>query len=121
VARGTDGEGDGVVLRIESGDESVRGDRWAAALLAAAGPDPFALVERAVARAAALSGARVPPAALAEAPWAALGQCGGVRCVERPQIRHAKVPDSMREGWSTHTLPVKWIGAIALEFGAHMC
>lgn len=46
-----------MVLRIESGDEAVRGDRWAAALLAAAGPDPFALVERAVARAAALSGA----------------------------------------------------------------
>ena len=45
-----------MVLRIESGDEAVRGDRWAAALLAAAGPDPFALVERAVARAAALSG-----------------------------------------------------------------
>ncbi len=84
MARGTDGEGDGVVLRIESGDESVRGDRWAAALLAAAGPDPFALVERAVARAAALSGAQAQSSALAEAPQAAAGQRGGVRCLNRP-------------------------------------
>ncbi len=58
--RSPEGDGDDVVLRIESGDESVRGDRWAAALLAAAGPNPFALVQRAVERAAALSGA--PPA-----------------------------------------------------------
>ena len=55
--RSPEGDGDDVVLRIDSGDESVRGDRWAAALLAAAGPDPFALVQRAVERAAALSGA----------------------------------------------------------------
>lgn len=57
LARNPEGDEDDVVLRIESGDAAVRGDRWAAALLAAAGPDPFALVERAVERAAALSGA----------------------------------------------------------------
>ena len=58
TARSPEGDDDDVVLRIESGDQAVRGDRWAAALLAAAGADPFALVERAVERAAALSGAR---------------------------------------------------------------
>ena len=50
---------DDLVLRIESGDARVLGERWASSLLIAADPDPFALVERAVAAAAALSGGSV--------------------------------------------------------------
>ena len=45
-----------MVLRIESGDSSVVGQKWANALYLAADTDPFALVERAVAAAAAMSG-----------------------------------------------------------------
>lgn len=47
---------DELVLRIESGDARVLGKRWANALYLAADWDPFALVERAVAAAASLSG-----------------------------------------------------------------
>lgn len=45
-----------MVLRIESGDSNVVGQKWANALYLAADTDPFALVERAVAAAAAMSG-----------------------------------------------------------------
>ena len=45
-----------MVLRIESGDATVKGEKWANALYLAADMDPFALVERAVAAAAAMSG-----------------------------------------------------------------
>ena len=45
-----------MVLRIESGDASVVGEKWTNALYLAADSDPFALVERAVAAAAAMSG-----------------------------------------------------------------
>ena len=45
-----------MVLRIESGDAQVSGERWHNCLLLAADMDPFALVERAVAAAAAMSG-----------------------------------------------------------------
>lgn len=48
---------DEMVLRIESGDAKVLGERWQNSLLLAADMDPFALVERAVAAAAAMSGA----------------------------------------------------------------
>jgi hypothetical protein len=48
---------DEIVLRIESGDAQVLGQRWQNSLLLAADMDPFALVERAVAAAAAMSGA----------------------------------------------------------------
>lgn len=44
------------MLRIESGDAQVLGERFQNALLLAADMDPFALVERAVAAAAAMSG-----------------------------------------------------------------
>ena len=44
------------MLRIESGDAEVTGERWQNSLLLAADMDPFALVERAVAAAAAMSG-----------------------------------------------------------------
>ena len=47
---------DEIVLRIESGDAQVLGERFHNALLLAADMDPFALVERAVAAAAAMSG-----------------------------------------------------------------
>ncbi len=47
---------DEIVLRIESGDAQVSGERWHNCLLLAADMDPFALVERAVAAAAAMSG-----------------------------------------------------------------
>ena len=47
---------DEIVLRIESGDAQVLGERFQNALLLAADMDPFALVERAVAAAAAVSG-----------------------------------------------------------------
>ena len=52
---------DDLVLRIESGDARVLGERWASSLLIAADPDPFALAERAVAAAAALSGGPARP------------------------------------------------------------
>ena len=48
---------DELVLRIESGDARVLGEKWSNSLLLAADWEPFALVERAVAAAAALSGA----------------------------------------------------------------
>ncbi|CAL8470414.1 g9956 [Coccomyxa elongata] len=51
---------DEIVLRIESGDSSVKGEKWATALYIAADMDPFALVERAVAAAAAMSGGAKP-------------------------------------------------------------
>ncbi len=46
------------MLRIESGDAQVLGQRWHHSLLLAADMDPFALVEGAVAAAATMSGAR---------------------------------------------------------------
>lgn len=52
---------DEMVLRIESGDATVMGDKWANALYLAADWDPFALVERAVAAAASMSGAGPQP------------------------------------------------------------
>lgn len=47
-------------LRIESGNDDVKAERWQHALYIAAGLDPFELVERAVASAAALSGGAKP-------------------------------------------------------------
>ena len=43
-------------LRIESGDESVRANKWENALLCAAGHNPYDLVDSAVAAAAQISG-----------------------------------------------------------------
>lgn len=43
-------------LRMESGDPTVLGSKWENSLYIAAGPDPFILVEKAVAAAAQLSG-----------------------------------------------------------------
>ena len=43
-------------LRMESGDPTVLGSKWENSLYVAAGPDPFILVEKAVAAAAQLSG-----------------------------------------------------------------
>lgn len=63
---------DEIVLRIESGDPQVLGQQWRNSLLLAADMDPFALVERAVAAAAAMSGAH----AAAECP-------GGIACMTR--------------------------------------
>ena len=54
---------DELVLRVESGDARVLGEKWSNSLLLAADWEPFALVERAVAAAAALSGALSPPPA----------------------------------------------------------
>ncbi len=51
---------DTIVLRMESGDDAVLGQRWEHALYMAAGSDPYALVESAVAGAAALSGGSKP-------------------------------------------------------------
>ncbi len=48
------------MLRVESGDERVSASSWDAVLYAAVGSDPFALVERGVAAAAALSGGAQP-------------------------------------------------------------
>ena len=48
------------MLRIESGDSTVLGQRWNHALYIAAGRDPYELMERAVARAAGLSGGARP-------------------------------------------------------------
>lgn len=47
-------------LRIESGDASVKASKWERALYIAAGTDPFALLDTAVAKAAALSGGAKP-------------------------------------------------------------
>ena len=41
---------------MESGDDSVLGERWQSGLYVAAGNDPFELVDSAVAAAAAISG-----------------------------------------------------------------
>ena len=51
---------DTIVLRMESGDDAVLGQRWEHALYIAAGADPYQLVESAVAGAAALSGSSKP-------------------------------------------------------------
>jgi Raffinose synthase or seed imbibition protein Sip1 len=48
------------VLRIDSGDRSVRGSSWPHVLLACSGQEVFSLIERAVAKAATLSGAARP-------------------------------------------------------------
>ena len=48
------------LLRIESGDEAVLGERWERALLVAAGQDPFELVDTAVTAAASMSGGAKP-------------------------------------------------------------
>lgn len=47
-------------LRIESGDASVKASKWEHALYVAAGNDPYALLDVAVAKAAALSGGAKP-------------------------------------------------------------
>lgn len=47
-------------IRIESGDDSVMGERWQSALYVAAGGDPFELVDTAVHAAAAISGSAKP-------------------------------------------------------------
>ena len=47
-------------LRIESGDAAVKASTWKQALYIAAGSDPFALLDAAVAKAAALSGGAKP-------------------------------------------------------------
>ena len=51
-----------MILRIESGDQSVQGSRWGQAVHISAGWDPFDLVDRAVAAAAFLSGGAKPRA-----------------------------------------------------------
>ena len=51
-----------MILRIESGDESVLGSRWGQAVHISAGWDPFELVDRAVGAAAFLSGGAKPRA-----------------------------------------------------------
>ena len=51
---------DCLILRMESGDPEVATDHYDAAVLLAAGRDPFALVEEAVASAASLSGGARP-------------------------------------------------------------
>lgn len=43
-------------LRMESGDPTVMGSKWPNSVYIAAGPDPFALIEKSVAAAAQLSG-----------------------------------------------------------------
>ena len=48
--------GNTLFIRVESGDLNVLGSHWPNALLVAAGKEPFALVEHAVAAAAQLSG-----------------------------------------------------------------
>jgi raffinose synthase len=48
------------MIRIESGDTTVLGSRWGNALYLAAGWDPFQLVDRGIAAAAALSGTAKP-------------------------------------------------------------
>ena len=47
-------------LRMESGDPTVQASVWKNSLYIAAGPDPFVLVEKAVAAAAQLSGGALP-------------------------------------------------------------
>ncbi|KAG2488978.1 hypothetical protein HYH03_012419 [Edaphochlamys debaryana] len=55
-----EGENGELVLRLESGSPSVTGSRWDAALYLAASWDPYELVDRGVAAAAALSGGARP-------------------------------------------------------------
>lgn len=47
-------------LRIESGDASVQAESWDQVLYIAAGKDPFALLDAAIAKAAAMSGGAKP-------------------------------------------------------------
>ena len=47
-------------LRIESGDAAVKASKWERVLYIAAGSDPFALLDAAIAKAAALSGSAKP-------------------------------------------------------------
>lgn len=49
-----------LLLRMESGDDSVLGERWQSALYVAAGGDPFELIDAAVAAAAAICGDAKP-------------------------------------------------------------
>ena len=51
-----------IILRVESGDDSVVGTRWGHAVHLSAGWDPFELVDQAVAAAAFLSGGAKPRA-----------------------------------------------------------
>ena len=51
---------DDLCIRIESGDAAVKAAKWEHALYIAAGSDPFALLDAAVARAAAMSGGAKP-------------------------------------------------------------
>ena len=48
--------GEGLTLRVESGDEAVMSSRWDSTVLIAAGYDPFQLADLGVAAAARLSG-----------------------------------------------------------------
>ena len=57
--KGVDGAHD-LRIRIESGDASVKKSVWKRALYITAGNDPFALLDTAVAKAAALSGGAKP-------------------------------------------------------------
>ena len=57
--KGVDGVHD-LRIRIESGDESVTASKWDRALYVAAGNDPFALLDTAVAKASACSGGAKP-------------------------------------------------------------
>jgi hypothetical protein len=52
-----------LILRIESGDQNVKGSEWPSALLVATGRDIFKLIEESVAHAARLSGTAKPLAA----------------------------------------------------------
>eukprot|EP00887_Chlorella_sp_A99_P005545 scaffold1.g5545.t1 len=73
------GQGDNLVLRLESGSPAVTANAWPAALLAAAGTDPYDLVRRAVrvgARLSGLAGAARPREEKAVPPNASLfGWC----------------------------------------------
>ena len=67
--------GSTLFIRVESGDLNVLGSHWPSALLVAAGREPFALVEHAVAAAAKLSGGakartdKLVPASLDSFGW----------------------------------------------------
>lgn len=51
---------DRLCIRMESGDASVKAERWDQALYIAAGNNPFTLLDTAVANAAAMSGGAKP-------------------------------------------------------------
>jgi hypothetical protein len=51
---------DSPIVRIDSGDKSVKGTAWSAAVLVCSGREVFSLIEHAVAKAASLSGEARP-------------------------------------------------------------